>query len=196
MPIVRLSKGELRDEVRIPVYDTVDIQASEAPEAERSFFTDVQNKPLSLTNLKQNSILPTAQSFRIQGLALDAQNMYAENNKALPLIMEHSSIVLTVGEKQYWRGPARFCAGRLWQHTALNSATAQDVHLQQYGAAAVQSVILAGHHVIDVNPLENFRIDWVTQGMSTPEIAAATPAEDTKLRFLFSLKGLFRRPVQ
>lgn len=195
MPIVRLSEGELRDEVRFPTYDTVDIEAGESPIGERSFFTNVQGKPLSQTNLKQNSILPTAQSFRIQGLALDAQNVYAANAQALPLIMEHSSIVLTVGEKEYWRGPARFCAGRIWQHTALNDA-ALDVHLQQYGSSAVQSVILAGHHVIDVNPLENFRIDWTTEGMAAPEIAAATPAADTKLRFLFSLKGLFRRPVQ
>ena len=193
MPIVRLAEGELRDEVRIPVYDTVDIAAGESPIANRQFFTQVQGRPLSETNLKQNSLLPTAQSFRVQGLALDAQNVYDVNAKALPLIMEHSSIVFTVGEKEYWRGPSRFCAGRIWQHSDQSSLP---VHLQQYGKAAVQSVILAGHHVIDINPLENFSIDWVTEGMSAAEITDATPAADTKLRFLFSLKGLFRRPVQ
>lgn len=197
MPIVRLPTGELRDEIRQPVYDTIVIGAAVNPVGTREFFSSVQGKSLIQTNLKQNKLLETAVSFRVQGLALDAQNFRLANRLALPLIMERSSIEFVVGEKTYFTGNARYLAGRIWQHTALsNQAAPTDAILQEYGQAAVQAVMLQGKHVIDINPLQSFFARWVVAEMSLAEQAEATPAADTELRFMFKMAGLLRRPVQ
>lgn len=197
MPIVRLPTGELRDEIRQPVYDTIVIGAAVNPVGSREFYASVQGKSLIQTNLKQNKLLETAVSFRVQGLALDAQNFRLANRLALPLIMERSSIEFVVGEKTYFTGTARLLAGRIWQHTALSAQAAPtDAILQEYGCAAVQPVILQGKHVIDINPLQSFFARWVVGEMTVAEQAEATPAADTELRFVFSMKGLLRRPVQ
>lgn len=192
MPIVRLPSGELRDEIRQPVYDTLTIAATVSPIGERDFFSAVQGKSKIETNLRQNNLLETAVSYRIQGLALDAQNIYALNAGALPLIMENSSFALRVGEKTYWEGNGTYLGGRV----DASFAAVTDRVYQKLGIAAVQPVILQGKHVIDINPLQSFNAHWSCAGMSAAEIILATPAADTNLKFLFSLKGLLRRPVQ
>jgi hypothetical protein len=189
----------LRDEIRQPIYDTIDIQAGESPVADRDFFANVQGKSLVLTNLRQNKLLETAVSFRVQGLTLDAQNIYAANIAVLPLIMESSSISLKVGEKFYFQSPATFVAGRLEQSAAAATTVAATTISQVYqhlGQAAVAPVVLQGKHVVDINPLQSFDAMLSTSGMTAAEIAAATPVAATKLRLIFSLKGLQRRPVQ
>jgi len=199
MPIIRLPGGSLRDEVRQPIYDTIDIQAGESPIADRDFFANVQGKSLVLTNLRQNKLLETAVSFRVQGLGLDAQNIYAANLAVLPLIMESSSLSLKVGEKNYWQSPATFVAGRLEQQSAVSVAAAGPaIHdaYQHLGQAAVAPVVFMGKHVVDINPLQSFDVMLSTSGMTAAEIAAATPVAATKLRLVFSFKGLQRRPVQ
>lgn len=192
MPIVRLPGGSLRDEIREPLYDTIDIAAAESPVATRTFFQDVQNKDITLTNLRQSKQLETAVSFRVQGMAVDAQNFYAANEQALPVILEHSAVRLTIGEKIYWEGPMRFAAGRVFSDVAGKV----DAVYSQHGHAAVAAIILTGKHVVDINPLQRFQVDWIVSGMSAAEITAGTPAADTKLRYVASLKGLKRRPVQ
>lgn len=199
MPRVRLPSGELRDEIRQPVYDTLDIQAAESPLAERSFFTAVQGKARSLTNLRQNSLLEATVSYRIMGLCCDSQNQEEANRKALALIQEHSHFQLRVGEKTYWEGNGTYMFGRLWQDAAISTtvaATTEERVYQHFGNEAVQPVILSGKHVIDIPPLQSFQIDWTVEGMTAAEEADATPAANTKLRFIQSLKGLLRRPVQ
>jgi hypothetical protein len=193
MPILRLPKGHLRDEIRQPLYDTITIAAAESPIATRYFFQTVTGKSKAQTNLKQNSQLETAVSFRCQGVSLDAQNMYWQNRLALPLIQENSSLRLRVGEKDYWEGPMTFLSGRI-RHEAYSNAT--DVAYQHFGLEAVQPVILRGKHVVDINPLQSFFIEWICSGMTAAEITSATPAAGTQLKFLASLKGLLRRPVQ
>jgi hypothetical protein len=193
MPILRLPKGHLRDEVRIPLYDTITIGAAESPIATRYFFQTVTGKSKAQTNLKQNSQLETAVSFRCQGVALDAQNLYWANRSALPLIQENSSLRLRVGEKDYWEGPMTFLSGRI-RHEADSFDT--NVAYQHFGLEAVQPVILKGKHVVDINPLQSFFIEWICSGMTAAEITASTPAAGTQLKFLASLKGLLRRPVQ
>lgn len=197
MPIVRLPTGELRDEIRQPVYDTIVLGAAVNPVGTQEFFSSVQGKSLIQTNLKQNKMLETAVSFRVQGLALDAQNFRLANRIALPLIMERSSIEFVAGEKTYFTGNSRYLAGRVWQHTALDAQAAPtDAILQEYGSAAVQAVILQGKHVIDINPLQSFFARWTVGEMSVAEQAEATPAAGTEIRFLFKMAGLLRRPVQ
>ncbi len=199
MPIVRLPGGQLRDEIREPVYDTIDIDSSSTLNATRRFFSDVQGKSRTLTNLRQNNLLETAVSFRVMGLALDVQNQYAANFNVIPLLMENSALRLQVGEKVYWEGPARFAGGRILSDVAHwdgTSGSEKSYLFQQYGNAAVSSIILEGKHVVDINPLQTFYVEWITDGLTATEIALATPTADTKARFVCSLKGLKRRPVQ
>jgi len=156
MPIVRLPSGSLRDEIRMPIYDTITLAAAEDPVGVRRFFSNVQGKSLARTNLRQNNLLETAVSFRVQGLALDAQSFYEANVDALPIILENSSLKLKIGEKDYWTGPWMFLTGRLDTQYAVatTAATTTIDHVyQRFGASAVQPVILQGKHVIDINPL-------------------------------------------
>jgi hypothetical protein len=193
MPIIRLQDGSLRDEIRQPVYDTIAIVAAESPVAVRSFFSNVQGKSLAQSNLRQNNLLETAVSFRLQGMCVDAQNVYAANASALGLIEENSSIKLTIGEKIYWQSPFRYVTGRL---DSFAAATAAPFVHQKFGTAAVQPVILQGKHCVEINPLQSFSAEWNCAGMTAAEIALSTPAANTSLKFLYSLKGLLRRPVQ
>lgn len=200
MPIVRLPGGSLRDEIREPLFDTLDINNGDTIEGTREFFTSVQGKSTVLTNLTQNSQLPTAVSFRVQGLAIDVQNFRLANFLCVPLILEHSGIQLKVGEKTYWNGPMRFVGGRIRSDVAgtmSDTAVATSgLVYQQHGDASVATVALRGKHVVDINPLQNFSVSWLIAGMTAGEIAEAEPAADTKLRYVCSLKGLKRRPVQ
>lgn len=184
-----------------PQYDTIALAGGVSPVSVSplSFFTNTQGKVLSQTNLTQPNTLPTATSFRVQGLCLDASNSFPANFQVLPVIMIHSSLQLTVGQKIYWSGPTRFAAGRIWSaYATAVGATNLEYVLQEYGVAAIQPVCFKGQHVIDINPLQNFSVAWVIGGdnITAAEITAATPAAGTNVNFTFSLKGLLRRPVQ
>jgi hypothetical protein len=158
MPVLRLPQGELRDEIRQPIYDTITIAAPEAIVGERRFFSSVQGKPLSQTNLRQNNLLEVAVSFRIQGLAFDAQNSVAF-------------------------------------HALAGGTDAERVY-QRFGELAVAPVQYSGRHTIDINPLQSFYAKWVVDSLDASDLAAATLAASSKMRFQFSLKGTLRRPVQ
>lgn len=197
MPIVQLPGGSLRDEQRQPLYDTIDKNADNPVLANGSedFFSNVLGKDITLTNLKQPKSLETAVSFRIMGLCLDVQNIYDANIAVVPLVLENSGLQLTVGEKIYWQGPTRFAAGRMWTDLAASGNDATQIY-QQHGFSAVAPVIFQGKHVIDINPLQSFFVTWVTSGLTAAELALATVAADTKVRYVCSLKGIRRRPVQ
>lgn len=193
MPIVKLPGGSLRDEIREPVYDTVDFNAANPiANSTVSFFSSVQGKPISQTNLRQNNLLETAVSFRTQGLALDVHNFYDANSNAIPLVLENSGIRFRVGEKVYLESPARFAAGRIWSDVAGGTSRV----FQEHGSAAVAGIILTGHHVVDINPLQSFQVDWLIESLTAAELALLALAADTKLRYVLSLKGIKRRPVQ
>lgn len=192
MPIVRLPGGALRDEIREPLYDTIDLSAGAVTEGTRSFFQDIQGKDITQTNLRQSKSLETAVSFRIMGMAVDVHNFYGANERAMPLILEHSATRLKVGEKIYHETAMRFSAGRI----SSDVAGKVDAVFQQHGGSSVAAVILTGKHVVDINPLQSFQVDWILSGFSAAEQAIATLAADTKLRYVCSLKGLKRRPVQ
>lgn len=192
MPILRLPQGELRDEIRLPLYDTITLAAAESPVGIRQFFSSVQGKSKALTNLRQNNLLETAVSYRVQGMAIDAHNYAVANVAALPIIMENSSVRVRIGEKDYWEGPMTFLAGRIDHFSSGNT----DRVYQKFGATALQPVMLEGKHVVDINPLQSFFAEWNCQGLTAGEITAATPAASTSLKLIFSFKGLLRRPVQ
>lgn len=204
MPLVSLPGGQLRDEIRQPVYDGIIQQAAESPIGIRQFFSAVQGKARYLTNLRQNNLLETAVSFRVQGMSLDAMNYDEANRRLLPLVLIHSSLNLRVGEKIYYEAPLTFLSGRIEASHAISrsSGTGEVAGItverlyQKLGQSAVAPVVLTGRHVIDILPLQSFSATMTTEGMTAGEIVFATPAQDTKILYLYSLKGLLRRPVQ
>jgi hypothetical protein len=202
MPIVTLPGGELRDEIRQALYDTIDLVAGATLAGVRSFFTSVTEaggapKSVLKTNLRQPGSLETAVSFRIQGLAVDAQNSLAANQAILPVIIQKSALVLKVGVKDYWQGPMRFAAGRMIESGIAGTDFATGRVMQQFGWPAVQPIVFQGKHVVDINPLQNFQLSWLidVQDLTAAE-AALTIAAATELPVVASLKGLLRRPVQ
>ena len=204
MPLVSLPGGQLRDEIRNPLYDASDLNAGVSPIGQVTFFASIVNpggtpKDLSQTNLTQPNSLPTATSYRCQGYAVDAMSYHDANRLVLPLVQDHSSIQLNVGEKQYAQLPWVYIGGRLEVNQAVATtvaATTLDRSFQKFGQSAVAPVVLTGKHVIDILPIQQFRATWICSNMTAGEIVQATPAADTRIRVYFSLKGLLRRAVQ
>lgn len=206
MPLVSLPGGQLRDEIRNPLYDSDDLLAGQSPIGLTRFFSSIINpdgspKGLEQSNLTQANSLPTATSFRCQGYAIDAQSFAEANRQILPLIQDHSSIQLQVGEKVYATLAWVYLGGRLDvnQAIAVSGAAGPTVverQYQKFGQSAVAPVVLTGKHVIDILPVQLFNATWNCQGMTAPEVTSATPAAGTKIRFYFALKGLLRRAVQ
>lgn len=195
MPIVRLPGGELRDEIRNPLYDTLTVVTDPNLLNNSRWFSDIQGKAKWQTNLRQPNLLETAVSFRVTGMAVDAQYINtaaAAQHAALPSIMEYSSVRVRIGEKDYWEGPMAYLMGRLEQNA---STTVDEIVYQRAGEQAVQGVILAGRHVVDINPLQSF---FAELGIAIPAFlaAATTLAGNDRIYLKFSFKGLLRRPVQ
>lgn len=203
-PLVGLPGGDLRDEIRQPVYDGIFQQAGEAAPGIRRFFSNVQGKSKALTNLRQNNLLETAVSYLIQGFAIDVQNFRPENRNIVPLVMERSSIQVRIGEKIYFESPWTYIGGRLEADMAVSrssgtgeaAGTVVDRVYQKLGQAAVAPVVLTGKHTIPILPLQSFEAIWTCGDMTAAESTESQPAAGTVLLYLMSFKGLQRRPVQ
>lgn len=184
------------DEIRQPLYDTIIVAAGEGLVAIRRFFqTNIiaggAPKSLAATNMEQAGSLPTATSFRIQGLSVDADNSTIANNLFLGAFLRSSSVSLLVGVKNYWQSTLRYACGRM-----LTNVPAAESY-QQYGWPAVQPIVFQGKHVVDVNPLQNFLLSWATSAQDlTAAEQALTVAVGSQIVVQASLKGLLRRPVQ
>lgn len=211
MPIIRLPGGDLRDEIRQPIYDTLSIAGTAGQFVGQvvgftpndldgqQFFSNIQGKARWQTNMLQANLLQTAVSFRMQGMALDAQ--YVQQESAAPKtgfltqLQDFSSLRLRIGEKDYWEGPAAYLMGRL----ISNAGTAAYQHA---GQPAVQGVILAGRHVVDINPLQAFfaelsvDVPTLINTSATVALNVAPAAVQDVINLKMSLKGLLRRPVQ
>lgn len=202
MPLVRLPGGELRDEVRYPLIDGRTLDDGIDPSGAYSYFSAVQGKPDYLTNLGQNNILPQGVSYRIMGLAFDMQNLNTARSTLLPTILDHTSVRLRVGEKDYLKCPLLFAAGRLEQNAACSTGTGTATDLaflhQKFGTSIGLPVLLSGRHVVDIAPLQNFSVETITSGITAAELAVltATPVVGKHNLIYCSLKGLMRRPVQ
>ena len=206
MPLVSLPGGQLRDEIRNPLFDSDDLLAGQSPVGITRFFSSVVNpdgspKGLEQTNLTQANSLPTATSYRCQGYAIDAQSYFEANRFCLPIIQDHSSIQLNVGEKQYAQFAWVYLGGRLEVNQAIALSdfavpTTAERNYQKYGQSAVAPVVLTGKHVIDILPIQQFSAVWNCQGLTAAEITQSTPAAATQIRFYFAMKGLLRRAVQ
>jgi hypothetical protein len=205
-PLVSLPGGQLRDEIRNPLYDSDDLLAGQSPVGITRFFSSITNpdgspKGLEQSNLVQANSLPTATSFRCQGYSIDAQSYFDANRLVLPIIQDHSSIQLQVGEKVYATLAWVYLGGRLEvkEAVAISGAVAPTTvehNYVKFGQSAVAPIVLTGKHVIDILPVQQFTATWNCQGLTAAEVTAATPAAGTQIRFYFSMKGLLRRAVQ
>lgn len=206
MPIVTLPGGEIRDEIRQPLYSTVDLNAGASVAGVYNFFSSIVTpagvpQTIAKTNMTTPGQLQTAVSFRVQGLALDAMNYvqgpaFGNNPYIITTILNRGGAQLNVGVKTYWQSPARFAAGRMTEYGVGGSQVDASL-LQQYGWAAVQPVVFQGRHVIDINPLQNFlfQLSVSAQDLTVSE-TALTVDQGTIISLVASLKGLQRRPVQ
>ncbi len=199
MPIITLPGGELRDEIRQPAYDTIVLAAAAGLAGVRRFFqsnvvASGAPKSLAQTNMEQPGSFPTATSYLLQGLTIDADNTEPDNSDILPVFLRKSSVSLQIGVKNYWQSPMRFACGRLQSDLAAGGV---ETIYQQYGWSAIQPVVLQGKHVVEINPLQNFQIVWQcnSDDLTTAE-KALTVAADTDIVVVASMKGLLRRPVQ
>lgn len=223
MPIVRLPGGDLRDEIRQTIYDTLTIAGTTSGlstnpgtvgtsvndfNGER-FFAVANGKQLWQTNLRQNGMLETAVSYRVQGIAMDAQylntNALDNRNDLFYMFSEYTALTIKIGEKQYWEGPCIYLMGRIDANLAISVIppaalpVAADTRSRQFyraGQLAVQGLVLSGRHVVDINPLQTF--EGIMQA-SVPSGMVADADFTTNAQALnarLSFKGLMRRPVQ
>jgi hypothetical protein len=197
VPHIKTADGAVLEEIQQATYDSYDLLQAVNPSTIGTipFFTAVQGEPLAVTNLKQNGMFSARTSFRVTGLALLAQNQFAANKAALPLIMEHSSLDFVVDRKSYWQGNASLAAGRIYQQAASSTAD-DDAIIQSYGSPAARSVVFSRLHTVDIEELTNFEVNWSVDDTPAAQQALTTPAAGTQIRFIMVLYGLLRRSVQ
>lgn len=195
---IQLPTGEYRNELRQPIWDTIDLPAATDPTTLGivSFFQNVAGKNLSQTNLKTPGQLEADVSFRCLGMALDAQCYTAADQAVLPLVMAHSYFQFKITDTTFYQANGTYVFGRIKQSSAAAvTVAATTIHdfYQHAGDEAVQAVGFSGKHVLDIGSLQSFRVDFQVQGLAGGEVTAATPS--VRIPLLLSLKGLQRRPV-
>lgn len=180
MPRVRLSNGELRDQIRLDIFDTITQEVGQVLSGSRQkFFQDTANKSEIDTNLNISGFFENQVSYLVQGVGFDALTYSTNDVKLLPQIQDKSSLTLSVGEKDYWKAPLRFASGRI---------LADDPELLQFGTFGPSYYPLKGADSIAIPSVQRFNIKWDLETNAAPADAA--------VRYVCSLKGLQRRPVQ
>lgn len=186
----------LRDQIKQPLYDTQEITNTSSVTAERQFFANTQGKPISLSNLKGNGSLERNKSFRIMGLQMDATSSDPAKTELLSLYSNYSYVQLWVAEKQYWESPLRFISSRIRHAVALAGTTDASNAFVQFGDAGQSALSFHNTQALDIGPLTNFYLVWKAEVSDAAIIAKMTPSADYPVRFVASLKGILRRPVQ
>jgi len=182
----------LRDQIKQPLYDSLDISSTSSIVEERQFFANTQGKALTQSNLRGNGSLERNKSFRIMGIQVDALSNDVAKQELLPLFSTYSFVQLWLAEKQYWESPLRFVTGKI--RSTLAGST--DAAYSQFGDAGCNPVAYQGEQTLDIGPLTNFYMVFKVEGASAGQITKMTPSADYPIRFVASLKGILRRPVQ
>lgn len=180
MPRVTLKNGELRDQIRMDLYDSLYQGPTDSLRGVQKFFTNTQGKSLVDTNMRLNGTLENQVSFLVQGIGLDAIVYDAGNDVVIAEMLDMSATTLVIGEKEYLRAPARFITGKIRSYNAA---------IAQYGTNHDSVYTLKGHDAIAIPPVQTFSLNWQIE---TDALAAA----GTSIKYVASLKGLMRRPVQ
>lgn len=177
MPRVTLPSGEIRDQIRMDLFDTLTQTVSFL--GEQKFFTNTQGKSSSDTNLRLNGTLENQVSFLVQGVGMDALVYTAGHDLVIAELMDKSSIRLIIGEKEYLRAPTRFIGGKIRSTNEI---------IAQYGTNRDSVYSLKGEDSISIPPVQTFSLNLQVD-------TAVAPAAGS-IRYVASLKGLMRRPVQ
>jgi len=101
MPRVKLKNGELRDQIKLDIFDTIEQAAATTLSGVNPFFTDVQGKPRSQTNLRLNGTFENQVSFLVLGIGFDAISYDVDDINLLGQITDLSALTLKIGEKDY-----------------------------------------------------------------------------------------------
>lgn len=176
MPRVKLQSGEVRDQVRLNLYDTLVQSASFA--GDNKFFTNIGNKTIVDTNMRIQGTLEQGVSFLVQGVALDVLVYTAGLDAVIAEVMDKSACILTIGEKEYLRAPTRHVGGKIRSYNA---------NIAQYGSHAESCYKLAGIDSITIPSVQTFNLNLKVE---------TTVAPSAPIRYVGTLKGLMRRPVQ
>lgn len=186
----------IRDQIKQPLYDSLDITDASSVVEARQFFANTQGKSLVQSNLRGNGVLERNKSFRIMGIEVNASCSDSEKTELLSLYSNYSYVQLWLAEKQYWESPLRFLSGKIQQDVALAGGTDAKSSFVQFGAATCNPVMFQGVQALDIGPLTNFYMLWQVDGVSAAQITKMTPSAGQPVRFVAQLKGLLRRPVQ
>lgn len=176
MPRISLPSGEIRDQIRTDLFDT--LVQSTSWLGEQKFFTNTQGKSSADTNLRLNGTLENQVSFLVQGVGMDAITYAAGLDLVIAEVLDKSAIKLVIGEKEYLRAPTRFIAGKIRSYNAA---------IAQYGSNRDSVYSLKGEDSISIPPVQTFSLNLQVE-------TAVVPA--SAIRYVASLKGLMRRPVQ
>lgn len=186
----------LRDQIKQPIYDSLDITDVSSVVEARQFFANTQGKSLVQSNLRGNGTLERNKSFRIMGIQMDATCSDSQKTELLSLYSNYSYVQLWLAEKQYWESPLRFITGKIRHSVALAGSTDASNAFVQFGNAGCNPVVLQGTQALDIGPLTNFYLQWQVDGVSAAQVTKMTPNAGQPVRFVAQLKGLMRRPVQ
>ena len=183
----------LRDQIKQPLYDSLDITSDSVITAERQFFSSTQGKSLTQSNLRGNGALERNKSFRIMGIQVDAVSNDTAKTELLSLFSTYSFCQLWLAEKQYWESPLRLLTGKVSHFSTFGEG--RDAHVS-YGETTCNPVMFHAEHALDIGPLTNFYMLWKVEGASAAHIEKMTPSLASPVRFVCQLKGVLRRPVQ
>jgi hypothetical protein len=186
----------IRDQIKQPLYDSLDITDASSVTEERQFFANTQGKSLVQSNLRGNGVLERNKSFRIMGIEVNASCSDPDKTELLSLYSNYSFVQLWLAEKQYWESPLRFVTGKIRHAVALAGSTDSSNAFVQFGNAGCNPLMLQGTQALDIGPLTNFYMLWKVEGASAAQITKMTPSAGQPVRFVAQLKGLLRRPVQ
>lgn len=180
---------------RQPLYDTQVRTSASSVNTEYRYFSNVQNQPLYITNLTQNSQLEKGNSFQCHGINMEAISMDATKSQLLYLLGRNSSISLKISDKTYYQAALSMVAGGISQNAALAGATDAAQSLQQYGMPRCQGVSF-GKNPWNIDSQQGFVVLFSTQNLSGAELTAATPSADNDIHIKCILKGLYTKPIQ
>jgi hypothetical protein len=186
MPRVKLASGALRDQIRIDIFDSLVQDLATSITGITEYFSNVQAKGSTDTNLRLNRNLENQVSYLVQGIGYDAKVRDAADSGILPLFLDHASLKLKIGEKIYWEGALRFITGHIAQEGGF---------LAQFDSFDNAKYALKGNDSIAIPPLQTFALILEVAGYTAAEEAASLPTVNP-IKHYARLLGLQRRPVQ
>jgi hypothetical protein len=180
---------------RQSLYDTQIRTSATVANSSYRFFGDVQNKPLHITNLRQNAQLEKGNSFQCHGIVMSAINMDSTKPEMLHLLVRNSGIQFTISDKIYYESAVAMVCGKIYQDSSKAGATDSTLILQSLGAPEARGVAF-GKNPWNIDSQQGFAVNLNTSGLAGAEVAAATPSVGADLYLRCELKGLYTRPIQ